>query len=72
MLYNDYAGTWETLCALLIRSMTNNRYKGRMSNGGRESDSCVVPMTPGNAGRGKAATHYHSCEGHINHTTEVE
>ena len=50
MLYNDYAATWETLQALLKRSMANNRYKGRKPNGGRESDNCVVPMIPGNAG----------------------
>ncbi|MCK4260141.1 MAG: hypothetical protein KAX49_14275 [Halanaerobiales bacterium] len=30
--------------------MTNNRYKGRMSNGyGRESDRLIVLMKPGNA-----------------------
>jgi hypothetical protein len=38
--------------------MANNRYKGRMSNGDRESDSCVVPMTPGNAGEGRQAAVY--------------
>ncbi|MEA3454275.1 MAG: hypothetical protein U9R12_05015 [Candidatus Caldatribacteriota bacterium] len=35
-----------------------------------ESDSPILPMTPGNAGRGKGATYYRSYEGNINYTQE--
>jgi len=34
----------------------------------RESDHCVVPMMPGNAGRGKAVTYYQSRKGNISYT----
>ena len=55
MLYNDYTATREAPPALPKGSMADKRYKVRKPNGGGESENCVVPMNPGNAGRGKAS-----------------
>jgi hypothetical protein len=52
MLHNDYPATRETLSILLRKTGKQLIKKGECRRD-RESDSLIVPMKPGNAGRGK-------------------
>jgi hypothetical protein len=52
MLHNDYTGTRETLSDSSKGDRQTTDKKGEC-RGDRESDSLIVPMKLGNAGRGK-------------------
>jgi hypothetical protein len=52
MLHNDYTATRETLSNSSKGDRQTTDKKGECRSD-RESDSLIVPMKPGNAGRGK-------------------
>jgi hypothetical protein len=52
MLHNDYTATRETLPKSSEGDRQTTDKKGECRSG-RESDSLIVPMRSGNAGRGK-------------------